>query len=238
MQPRTARSLNGFILLTTFGAAALLFAVTYLFISGIYDRTLKDDARATSEVIARHTFASMFQVMRRGWSRDELLAYLDNTRTAFQDTAYQVDIYRSPRVEKLFGPVDQPPLDQALRAVMGSGEKRVHDLKRAGFKFAVDDFGSGFSSFQYLKRFPNDFVKIEGDFILNMLNDPRDMAMVRSMARLAQELGIRTVAEFVESEEVAQAVLAVGIDLAQGYHIGRPAEDFTRSAPIAAGEPA
>ncbi len=104
-------------------------------------------------------------------------------------------------------------------------EKFVNELKLEGFQLAIDDFGSGFSSFHYLKRFPIDFLKIEGDFIVNMLTDGKDRAFVHSIATLAQELGIRTVAEFVESAEVLEQVVAAGIDFAQGYHIGRPTRD-------------
>jgi len=101
-------------------------------------------------------------------------------------------------------------------------ERFVNDLKNEGFKLAIDDFGSGFSSFHYLKHFPIDVLKIEGDFIANMVKDSKDRSFVKSISMLAQELGIRTVAEYVESEEVLDAVAACGIDLAQGYHIGRP----------------
>lgn len=103
-------------------------------------------------------------------------------------------------------------------------EKFVHELRMEGFRFAIDDFGSGFSSFHYLKHFPIDFLKIEGDFILNMLKDKKDRAFVRTMVILAKELNIRTVAEYVENEEVFEQVRELGIDLAQGYLIGRPAD--------------
>jgi len=101
-------------------------------------------------------------------------------------------------------------------------EKFVIELKSEGFKLAIDDFGAGFSSFHYLKRFPIDYVKIEGDFVLNMVNDPRDAAFVNSISSLAHQLGMATIAEFVENEQVLEAVRAAGIDYAQGYHIGRP----------------
>ncbi|MFW5910296.1 MAG: putative bifunctional diguanylate cyclase/phosphodiesterase [Thiohalospira sp.] len=106
-------------------------------------------------------------------------------------------------------------------------EDFVNDLKLEGFKFAIDDFGSGFSSYHYIKRFPVDYVKIEGDFIVNMLSDGRDRAFVRNITNLAQELGIRTIAEFVESDEVLNAVAGTGIDLAQGFYTGRPSETLS-----------
>ncbi|MBY4678748.1 putative bifunctional diguanylate cyclase/phosphodiesterase [Marinobacterium arenosum] len=105
-------------------------------------------------------------------------------------------------------------------------EQFVMNLKDYGFKLAIDDFGSGFSSFHYLKHFPIDFVKIEGEFIANMANDRRDMAFVNSIAKLSQELNVETVAEFVESDEVLQMVVKAGITYAQGYHIGRPARQI------------
>lgn len=105
-------------------------------------------------------------------------------------------------------------------------EKFVFELKMEGFKFAIDDFGSGFSSFHYVKRFPIDFVKIEGDFIANMIHDPRDKAFVASISALAEMLGIKTVAEHVESEEILRIVGEARIDSAQGYYIGRPSPDF------------
>lgn len=114
-------------------------------------------------------------------------------------------------------------------------EQFVNELKLEGFRLAIDDFGSGFSSFHYIKRFPIDFIKIEGDFIANMVRDDKDLAFVSSIAMLAQHLGIRTVAEYVEDEEVLEAVRATGIDLAQGYHTGMPREHLPqRSLPVGA----
>ncbi|HRP94704.1 MAG TPA: bifunctional diguanylate cyclase/phosphodiesterase [Rhodocyclaceae bacterium] len=102
-------------------------------------------------------------------------------------------------------------------------ERFFSDLKSEGFGLAIDDFGSGFSSFHYLRRFPFDFLKIEGDFIANMLNSDRDRIFVRSINDLARALKIQVIAEFVESEEVLDMIRALRIDYAQGYHVGRPA---------------
>ena len=105
-------------------------------------------------------------------------------------------------------------------------ESFVFDLKSKGFKFAIDDFGSGFSSFQYIRQLPIDFVKIEGMFVRNMLNDPKDMAFVKTLAVLGKEFGIQTIAEYVESEELLVAACAIGIDFAQGYHTGIPSPEI------------
>ncbi len=105
-------------------------------------------------------------------------------------------------------------------------ERFLNDLKAEGFKLAIDDFGSGFSSFHYLRRFPIDFLKIEGDFVANMLNNPKDRTFVTSIRSLAREMGITVVAEYVESGEVLQALDEMGVHLAQGYYIGRPARNI------------
>ncbi|THF58071.1 EAL domain-containing protein [Pseudothauera rhizosphaerae] len=101
-------------------------------------------------------------------------------------------------------------------------ERFITDLKSEGFGLAIDDFGSGFSSFHYLRRFPFDFLKIEGDFIANMLHSERDRVFVQSITALAKALDIKVVAEFVESEEVLDMLRELDIDFAQGYYIGRP----------------
>lgn len=101
-------------------------------------------------------------------------------------------------------------------------DRFIATLRGEGFKLAIDDFGSGFSSFHYVKRFPIDFLKIEGEFILGMKNSDKDRALVRSIVTLAKDLGISTVAEYVEDETVLDEVFAHDITLAQGYHIHRP----------------
>jgi diguanylate cyclase (GGDEF)-like protein len=105
-------------------------------------------------------------------------------------------------------------------------EKFVFDAKTQGFSFAIDDFGSGYSSFQYIKCFPVDYIKIEGEFISNMLHDEVYMAFIKSIVTLAKELKIKTVAEFVEDADILAAVAALGIDYAQGYHISRPSPNI------------
>ncbi|MEJ2414690.1 MAG: GGDEF domain-containing phosphodiesterase [Sulfurimonas sp.] len=106
-------------------------------------------------------------------------------------------------------------------------EKFVQNLKIEGFSFAIDDFGSGFSTFHYIKRFPIDYIKIDGDFIINIHQDKKDLAFVKSIVSLAKELGIKTVAEFVENEEILTFLKAIDVDYVQGYHIGKPSKELT-----------
>lgn len=96
-----------------------------------------------------------------------------------------------------------------------------------GFRLALDDFGSGFSSYSYIKLFPCEFVKIEGELIQGMsAGSEADRAIVRSIASLCKELGIKTIAEFVENEGSFVELRDIGVDYAQGYYIGKPSSDF------------
>ncbi|NOR40435.1 MAG: EAL domain-containing protein, partial [Gammaproteobacteria bacterium] len=95
-------------------------------------------------------------------------------------------------------------------------------LKDIGCLFALDDFGSGFSSFAYLKHLAVDKLKIDGAFVKGMAHSTVDQAMVESMNQVAHALGKQTVAECVENEETLAILKEMGIDRAQGNHIGRP----------------
>lgn len=101
-------------------------------------------------------------------------------------------------------------------------QRVIAELHELGCSFAVDDFGSGFSSFAYLKDLPADYIKLDGSFIRNLHQDKVDQALVRSIIEVIQTLGRKTVAEFVENEEILQFLAAHGVDYAQGYHISKP----------------
>lgn len=98
----------------------------------------------------------------------------------------------------------------------------VGELKKCGFRFALDDFGSGMSSFGYLKYLPVDYLKIDGVFIRHILEDKVDAAMVEAIAHVAGVMGIQTVAEYVENDAIKEFVAKIGVDFGQGYGIHKP----------------
>lgn len=98
----------------------------------------------------------------------------------------------------------------------------AEDFKRLGFLFSLDDFGSGFASYHYLKRLPVDFIKIDGEFVRGILDDPMDEAMVRSMNQIGHIMGKKTIAEYVESEELLVKLRDIGVDYIQGFSVGMP----------------
>lgn len=107
-------------------------------------------------------------------------------------------------------------------ANMEVANRFISSLQDLGYKFALDDFGSGFCSFSHLKFLPVNEIKIDGIFIQGMLHDSVDRAIIESIVQIAHTVGKKTVAEFVENAEVLRMLKAAGVDFVQGYYIGRP----------------
>ncbi len=98
----------------------------------------------------------------------------------------------------------------------------INQLRELGCRFALDDFGSGLSSFAYLKTLPVDFLKIDGFFVRDIIDDPINLEMVKSINDIGHVMGKQTIAEFVENDEIKAALKAIGVDYGQGYGISRP----------------
>lgn len=107
-------------------------------------------------------------------------------------------------------------------ANMDAAKRLIGELRALGCRFALDDFGSGFSSFHHLKHLPVDFVKIDGQFVRGMVRDAADRAIVVSINDIAHSFGKRTVAEFVENREILEMLCRLGVDYAQGNYLSIP----------------
>ncbi|MEM7026709.1 MAG: EAL domain-containing protein [Pseudomonadota bacterium] len=98
----------------------------------------------------------------------------------------------------------------------------IRQMQSLGCRFSLDDFGSGLSSFAYLKRLPVDFLKIDGQFVKDITKDKIDLAMVKSMKDISDVMNMQTIAEFVENDEILQLLKKIGVDYVQGYGIAKP----------------
>jgi len=105
---------------------------------------------------------------------------------------------------------------------LASASQLMTRLRGLGSPIALDDFGSGMSSFSYLKALPIDFLKIDGSFVRDINSDPVDRAVVEAIQRIARVMGIQTIAESVEDEAALKSLTEIGVDYAQGFHVGRP----------------
>jgi EAL domain-containing protein (putative c-di-GMP-specific phosphodiesterase class I) len=98
----------------------------------------------------------------------------------------------------------------------------IKALSEIGCQFSLDDFGSGLSSFGYLKNLPVQSIKIDGMFVRDMNSDPLDFEMVKSINDIGHVMGLETIAEFVEDEHIWEKLRSIGVDYGQGYHLGKP----------------
>jgi len=112
--------------------------------------------------------------------------------------------------------------ETAAIANLSDATRFIAELREIGCRFALDDFGSGLSSFGYLRALPVEFLKIDGSFVKDMARDTTNQAMVAAINQLGHMMGIETIAEFVEDEETANLLREIGVDYIQGFHVHRP----------------
>jgi len=112
--------------------------------------------------------------------------------------------------------------ETALISNFNIAQTFIATLRGRGCKFSLDDFGSGLSSFTYLKTLTVDYLKIDGSFVVGILDDEKDYNMVKSIHQIGKFMGIETIAEFIESEEILECIKRIGIDYGQGYALGKP----------------
>jgi diguanylate cyclase (GGDEF)-like protein len=181
--------------------------------------------------VIRNAFAKLAEVRKE---RPEIVFALNLSGIAFSDSrlvqyvAEQLDQYELPGSSVVFEITEQVAIRHIQQATI-----IMQALIDMGCRFALDDFGAGFSSFNYLKQLPVSFIKIDGAFIENLASDPADRAIVTSIAQIAHTIGTQTIAEHVRNEETLAILREIGIDLAQGYFLGRPRIDL-RSPELAA----
>lgn len=128
-----------------------------------------------------------------------------------------IDAYEVPPKALCFEVTETAAITNLAKA-----SRFMRELRGLGCRFALDDFGSGMSSFHYLKSLPVDYLKIDGAFVRDMAHDPMDHALVEAINRIGHVLGLKTIAESVETTEILAAVRALGIDYAQGFALHRP----------------
>ncbi len=112
--------------------------------------------------------------------------------------------------------------ETAAIAHLSDAVEFIKEIRFEGFKFALDDFGCGMSSFSYLKTIPVDFLKIDGGFVRNMLSDPIDVGIVEACNKIGHAAGLKTIAEFVENDAIKEKLKEIGVDFAQGFGVAKP----------------
>jgi Amt family ammonium transporter len=112
-------------------------------------------------------------------------------------------------------------------------DRQVATLRDLGCQFALDDFGTGYSSFGYLQKLQFDYIKIDGTFVNDLPSNPVDQKMIKLIAEVGREAGMQTIAEYVRNAETLEILAELGVDMAQGYFVGRPTRiPMAKSTPI------
>ncbi|MBD2120500.1 EAL domain-containing protein [Trichocoleus sp. FACHB-262] len=178
--------------------------------------------------VIRTLFAAQGQHYRAAWQRcqsapDRCLYAINLSGASINDDQFidflheQFALHQVPPQVICFEITETVAIANLNKAI-----QLMRELKQLGCRFALDDFGSGMSSFAYLKSLPVDYLKIDGNFIKDILEDPTDMAMTEAINQVGHVMGLQTIAEFVENDRIFEVIKALGVDYAQGYGIAHP----------------
>jgi diguanylate cyclase (GGDEF)-like protein/PAS domain S-box-containing protein len=177
------------------------------------------------------------------WVLRRLLAYL--RQHPEDDAVYALNLSGQTLSDPLFAEVVRDALaaagisperiqfeltETAVVQDIAAAQRFIRDVRTMGCRFCLDDFGSGLSSFAYLKGLDADTLKIDGAFVRNLDSEPLDFVIVNAIAQVGRDLKLKTVAEFVESAAILARLAEIGVDYAQGYHIHRPEPFIAGSA--------
>jgi diguanylate cyclase (GGDEF)-like protein/PAS domain S-box-containing protein len=195
---------------------------------------------AVDRWIIQELFSASAETLRRWHAAhpDEFLYALNISGTSVNDDAFL------PYLKRQFEQHGVPPrsicFEVTETAAMGDltrARRFMHSLREMGCGFALDDFGSGLSSYAYLRELPMQYVKIDGSFVRGLDTDPVNHALVSSINQVAHVLGLKTIAEWAETERIVDRLRDIGVDYVQGYAVGEPVPIVPDGATDAAGHP-
>ncbi|MBC7879924.1 MAG: EAL domain-containing protein [Anaerolineae bacterium] len=178
--------------------------------------------------VIERLFSSQAEHYRRNWNHmqsegTEYLYFVNLSGISINDEQFIHFLYEQFRIHRIPPQLICFEITETIAiANLSKVGALIGALRELGCHFALDDFGSGTSSFSYLKNLPVDYLKIDGSFIKDILQDPVDHAIVESIVNVSRLMGVRTIAEYVENNSILDAVRVLGIDYAQGYGIAYP----------------
>ena len=172
--------------------------------------------------MVKTAFRALADAQRREWSRPVLFAINLSGQSIGEESflSFVMEELESSRVDSRR--ICFEITETAAISKLDSAIRFIQLLKAKGCRFILDDFGSGLSSFAYLRDLQVDFLKIDGEFVQNMMEDRVKRAMVESINQIGHVIGLKTIAEWVENHQTLAAVAALGVDYAQGYWLCRP----------------
>ena len=173
--------------------------------------------------VDRYVIEQVFAQMRHNRVQAQDVVSINVSGTSLSDDDFSGFIQQQFALHQLApGSVCFEITETAAIGNMGRALRFISEVRNLGCSIALDDFGSGMSSFNYLKSFNLDYVKIDGSFVRDMVNNPLDCATAEAINKVAQVKGLKTVAEFVETEETLRKLREIGVDYGQGFHLHAP----------------
>jgi len=175
------------------------------------------------------------------WVVNEIIDYIASLPKASEDISFTVNLSSHALQSDYLLPVLRQKLESTwispsrltfeiteTAAVSSFSKTRemISRIRALGCRFALDDFGAGFSSFNYIKNFPVEYLKIDGQFIENIAKDSADQVLVRAMVDIAHSLGKKTIAEYVSNPDILRVLKEIGVDYVQGYLLGKPESEL------------
>jgi len=172
--------------------------------------------------IVSHIFVHL-QLTKDCPDQDDALAFINLSGQVFTDEKFIDFLIKESQLRELDpGRICLEITETAAISNLSEASRFISRLRQEGFKFALDDFGTGMSSFSYLKSLQIDYLKIDGIFIKDLLKDPMNSAIVESVTNIGHKANLKIIAEWVESEEVLDQLISMGVDYGQGYAIDKP----------------
>jgi len=174
--------------------------------------------------IDRWVIEKSFSIIDREQNR-EIIYNINLSGKSINEDGFLEYVIEQIKIHKIYPPnICFEITETAAIANLSSATVFINTLKDKGCSFALDDFGSGLSSFSYLKNLPVDYLKIDGCFVKDLMDDAIDCAMVSSIVQVGRVMGIKTIAEFVENDAIKKQLSLMDVDYAQGFGIERPEE--------------
>ena len=175
--------------------------------------------------VIKKAFSDLTEMYKSGEVKkeDDLVCSINLSGTTLSDDGFigfmheMVETYQLPAKAVCFEITETAAITNIAKAM-----KFISEFKEQGFLFALDDFGAGLSSYSYLKNLPVDYIKIDGKFVSEIHNDPLNQSIVESINQVGHTMGIKTIAEWVDSEDVQNMLKKIGVDYAQGFAIDKP----------------
>jgi len=173
--------------------------------------------------VIRETFSYAAKYTQNDNAKEKQLFFINLSGTSFNDQSFLAFVEN-----ELQRNISDPTqicfevTETAAITNINQAQKFIHAIKELGCRFALDDFGSGLSSFSYLKDLEVDYLKIDGAFIRDVTHDSKDRSIVEAITQVGRSMGIKTIAEYVEDDDIIKIIKEIGVDFGQGYGIQRP----------------